>query len=86
MLQWVARRACARSLFCRFCVLMNAVNDVVAYRCSLHDVASRFPVGIPVKFCWLQGDLAIYAADLPSQRIVRLFYLGLGLAKLLQAR
>eukprot|EP00903_Cladosiphon_okamuranus_P017733 g16326.t1 len=33
-----------------------------------------------------QGDLAIYAADLPSQRIRRLFYLGLGLAKLLQSK
>ncbi len=32
----------------------------------------------------LQGDLAIYAADLPAQRVVRLFYLGVGLAKLLQ--
>lgn len=31
-----------------------------------------------------QGDLAIYASDLPPQRIIRLFYLGLGLAKLLQ--
>ncbi|CAM9093389.1 unnamed protein product [Hapterophycus canaliculatus] len=33
-----------------------------------------------------QGDLAIYAADLPSQRIRRLFYLGVGLAKLLQSK
>lgn len=34
---------------------------------------------------WMpQGDLAIYAAELPSQHIVRLFYLGVGLAKLLQ--
>ncbi|CAN0216945.1 unnamed protein product [Pylaiella littoralis] len=33
-----------------------------------------------------QGDLAIYAAELPSQHIVRLFYLGVGLAKLLQSK
>lgn len=32
----------------------------------------------------IQGDLAIYAAELPSQRVRRLFYLGMGLAKLLQ--
>eukprot|EP00752_Nemacystus_decipiens_P015750 g14062.t1 len=33
-----------------------------------------------------QGDLAIYAAELPSQRVRRLFYLGVGLAKLLQSK
>eukprot|EP00904_Undaria_pinnatifida_P009317 jgi/Undpi1/5515/HiC_scaffold_2.g00794.m1 len=33
-----------------------------------------------------QGDLAIYAAELSSQRILRLFYLGVGLAKLLQCK
>lgn len=32
-----------------------------------------------------QGDLALYAAELPSQRVHRLFYLGVGLAKLLQS-
>ncbi|CAM9666660.1 unnamed protein product [Ectocarpus sp. 4 AP-2014] len=33
-----------------------------------------------------QGDLAVYAAELSSQRILRLFYLGVGLAKLLQSK
>lgn len=31
-----------------------------------------------------QGDLAVYAAELPPDRVLRLFYLGMGLAKLLQ--
>lgn len=33
----------------------------------------------------IQGDLATYAAELPPQRALRLFFLGIGLAKLLQA-
>lgn len=32
-----------------------------------------------------QTDLAIYATELPRQRVLQLFYLGLSLARLLQS-
>lgn len=32
----------------------------------------------------MQGDLEKFAENLPPQRVLRLFYLGLGLAKLLR--